>query len=103
VRLAFKYAGGVGKGGTATLFVDGKQVAEGNIPQTLMARFSLDETFDVGEDTGTPIVDDYAAKMPYRFTGTLHKFMVILQPEELTEEHRKELMEIEARAVLASH
>jgi hypothetical protein len=37
------------------------------------ARFSLDETFDVGEDTGTPVVEDYAAKMPYPFTGTLRR------------------------------
>ena len=53
VRVAFKYeGGGVGKGGTATLFVDEKQVGQGSIPQTLPARFSLDETFDVGADTG---------------------------------------------------
>jgi arylsulfatase len=99
VRVAFKYAGGgVGKGGTATMFIDGKQVAEGNIAQTLMARFSLDETFDVGEDTGTPVSEDYATKMPYRFTGTLNKFVVILEPQKLSEEERKRLLEAEAKA-----
>jgi arylsulfatase A-like enzyme len=101
VRIAFKYdGGGVGKGGTAALFVDGKQVAEGKVPQTLMARFSLDETFDVGEDTGTPVVEDYREKMPYPFTGTLKKFVVILEPQNLTEDERKRLLEAEAKASL---
>jgi arylsulfatase A-like enzyme len=101
VRIAFKYDGvGVGKGGTAILFVDGKQVAEGKVPQTLLARFSLDETFDVGEDTGTPVVEDYREKMPYQFTGTLKKIVVILEPQNLTEEERKKLFEAEAKASL---
>src|SRR5580704_9999220 len=75
VRFNFKYdGGGIGKGATGILFVDGKQVADGRIPQTVPVRFSLDETFDVGEDTGTPVVDDYVDKMPFSFTGTLKKF-----------------------------
>jgi hypothetical protein len=78
-----------------------KQVAQGRIPQTVMGRFSLDESFDVGEDTGTPVVEDYADKMPYRFTGTLKKFVVVLEPEKLTEEERKRLREEEAKAFMA--
>ena len=27
---------------------------------------------DFGEDTGTPVVDDYAAKTPYELTGQLN-------------------------------
>jgi arylsulfatase len=103
VRVAFKYAGGgIGKGATATLLVDEKQVAQGSIPQTVAARFSLDETFDVGEDTGTPVVEDYAAKMPYEFTGTLKKFGVVLEPEKLTEEERKKLLEEVAKAIMGN-
>jgi arylsulfatase len=103
VRVAFKYAGGgIGKGATATLLVDEKQVAQVSIPQTVAARFSLDETFDVGEDTGTPVVEDYAAKMPYEFTGTLKKFGVVLQPENLSEEERKKLLEEVAKAIMGN-
>jgi arylsulfatase len=102
VRVQFKYDGrGVGKGATATLFVDGQQVAQGQIPQTVPARFSLDETFDVGEDTGTPVVEDYADRMPYPFTGTLKKFVVVLEPEKLTEEERQHLREQEAKAYMS--
>jgi hypothetical protein len=104
VRVAFKYAGGgVGKGGTATLLVDEKEVAQVAIPQTLPARFSLDETFDVGADTGTPIVEDYVDKMPYAFTGTLTKLGVVLEPEKLSEQEREELHEIVAAAIMAGH
>ncbi len=102
VRFNFKYdGGGIGKGATGILFVDGKQVAEERIPQTVPICFSLDETFDVGEDTGTPVVEDYVDKMPFTFSGTLKKFVVVLEPEKLTEEERKHLLEEEARASMA--
>jgi arylsulfatase A-like enzyme len=104
VRLAFKYAGGgVGKGGTATLFVDEKRVAQGEVPRTVPARFSLDETFDVGADTGTPIAEDYAAKMPYTFTGNLHRLVVVLEPEKLSETEQHRLRELVMKAVMGGH
>jgi arylsulfatase len=103
VRVDFKYdGGGIGKGGTATLPVDGQQVAQGRIPQTVQVRFSLDETFDVREDTGTPVVEDYVDKLPFRFTGTLNKLVVVLEPMKLTEEERKRLLEEEARASMSN-
>jgi arylsulfatase len=102
VRFGFRYdGGGLGKGATGILFVDGKQVAEGRIPRTIPIRFSLDETFDVGEDTGTPVAEDYLDEMPFRFTGTLKRFVVVLEPEKLTEEERELLLEEEAQACLA--
>jgi arylsulfatase len=104
VRLGFRYdGGGYGKGATGILFVDGTQVAQGRILRTIPIRFSLGETFDIGEDTGTPVVEDYVDKMPFRFTGTLKKFVVVLEPEKLTEEERERLLEEEAQACLAVH
>ncbi len=92
ILFNFKYdGGGIGKGGTGTLLVDGKQVAEGRIENTIRARFSLDETFDVGQDTGTPVVEDYVDKMPYKFTGTLDKFVINLAPSTLTPAQAKEV------------
>jgi len=103
VRFAFKYdGGGIGKGATGTLFVDGKQVAQGPIPRSIPTRFSLDETFDVGEDTGTPVVEDYVDKMPFAFTGTLKKFVVVLEPEKLTPEEKKRMLEEEAKGAMAA-
>jgi hypothetical protein len=70
VRFKFAYnGGGIGKGATGTLLIDEKQVVQEKIPQTIGVRFSLDETFDVGEDTGTPVIEDYADKMHRIRTG----------------------------------
>ena len=43
---------------------------------------TVDETFDVGSDTRTPVNDDY--KLPFRFTGTIDKLTFNLGPEQLT-------------------
>ena len=60
VRMEFAYAGGgPGKGGNATLFVDGKKVGEGAIGATLATIFSADDGCDVGEDSGAAISPDY--------------------------------------------
>ena len=37
-------------------------------------------TFDIGEDTGTPVADDYDDKMPFKFTGVLNRVMIELKP-----------------------
>lgn len=104
VRFKFDYeGGGLGKGATGTLFVDGKEVAAGKIPKTIGIRFSLDETFDIGEDTGTPVVEDYVDEMPFEYTGELKKVVVVLKPQKLTEEQRKKLLEEEAKASMAIH
>src|SRR5208337_936874 len=63
VRMEFAYAGGgLGKGGKATLYVDGKQVGEGDIPMTLAMIFSADDGCDVGEDSGAPVSPDYGSR-----------------------------------------
>jgi hypothetical protein len=102
IRVKFEYdGGGVGKGATSTLLVDEKEVAKGRIPQTIPVRFSLDETFDVGQDTGTPVLEEYADKMPFRFKGTLNKFVVVLDPHKLSEEEQKRLHDALAKAMMA--
>ena len=58
--MEFAYdGGGLGKGGTVTLFVDGKKVGEGRVDATEPMIFSADETCDVGRDTGSPVSPDY--------------------------------------------
>jgi len=94
IKLDFKYDGpGMGKSGTGTLTVDGKQVAQGKIERTIPIRVSLDETLDCGEDTGTPVVDDYLAKMPFKFTGTLTKVVIELGKSGLAQGDQKVLDE----------
>jgi arylsulfatase len=103
IKFDFKYDGpGFGKSGTGTLSVDGKEVAQGKIERTIPVRFSLDETFDVGQDTGTPVVEDYVNKMPFKFTGTLKKVVIELGKSGLgfnDEKKLKGLVDKAARAV----
>lgn len=63
VRMEFKYdGGGLGKGGTVTLFIDGNKKGEGIIPMTQAIIFSADDGCDVGEDSGAPVSPDYGSR-----------------------------------------
>ena len=85
----FKYDGpGFGKGGTGVLKVDGKEVANQEIPHTIPSLMTIDETFDVGVDTRTP-VDDEDYQVPFRFTGTIDKVSIKLGPSELLPDNHK--------------
>ena len=53
VRMEFAYdGGGLAKGGTVALYLDGAKVGEGRVDATVPMIFSGDETADVGRDTG---------------------------------------------------
>jgi arylsulfatase len=71
--VRFDYDGGPpGSGAAVTLEVDGMTVGSGRVPTTTAYYFSFDETFNVGVDRGTPVVDDY---LPVRnaFEGLIHR------------------------------
>jgi len=91
IVVDFKYdGGGLGKGGLATLSVDGKKVADAKFDRTIPFRISADETLDIGEDTGTPVSEDY--HVPFKFTGTIHKVVILLGDEKMSQAD-KEAME----------
>jgi arylsulfatase len=78
IKFNFDYdGGGVGAGGVGRLFINDQQVAVDRIAKTIPYRLSLDETFDVGRDTGTPIVETY--QVPFTFTGNLQKVTLNLK------------------------
>jgi arylsulfatase A-like enzyme len=79
IRFVFAYDGGLGAGGTGTILVNGKTVAEGKIERTQAFIFSADEGADVGVDAGTPVTDDYKER-DNRFSGKIHKVTVELAP-----------------------
>jgi Concanavalin A-like lectin/glucanases superfamily len=80
LRFEFVYdGGGVGKGGTGRLYVNGEKVAEGRIENTVPFVFSADETEDVGEDLATPVTEDYK-EGDNKFTGAIDKVTIALTP-----------------------
>jgi arylsulfatase len=61
VRMELEYdGGGLGKGGTVRLFVDGEEVGSGRVDQTEPFMFCSDETLDVGRESGSPVTGDYS-------------------------------------------
>ena len=80
VKFQFDYdGGGLGKGGTGQLFVNGQKVADGRIERTQPFVFSADDTEDVGEDLGTPVSEDYK-EGDNKFTGTIDKVTIAVTP-----------------------
>jgi len=98
IAFDFKYDGpGPGKGGTGVLSVDGRELARKTIPHTIPLLMTIDETFDVGVDTRSPVDDSY--KVPFRFKGTINKLTFKLGPEQLSEEDRVKIQ----RALAIAH
>jgi len=80
VRMNFDYdGGGIGKGGTANLLVNGNKVASGRVEHTEGMLFSADETAGVGIDDATPVTTDYKER-DNAFTGKVLKVVVEVQP-----------------------
>jgi arylsulfatase A-like enzyme len=80
LRMNFDYdGGGLGKGGTVTLLVNGKQEASGRVERTQPMIFSADETAAVGKDDATPVTSDYK-EYDNAFTGKISKVVVAVQP-----------------------
>ncbi len=93
----FKYDGpGPGKGGTGVFTVDGKELAKKTIAHTIPLLMSIDETFDVGLDTGTGVDDSY--DLPFKFTGTIDKLTIKLGPSQMSAEEQKAAADAVARS-----
>lgn len=61
LSMAFDYdGGGVAKGGTARLFIDGREVCRGRIGRTQPLPFASDEPLEIGQDCGSPVTADYS-------------------------------------------
>ncbi len=92
----FKYDGpGPGKGGTGVLSVDGREVDRKTVPHTIPLLMSIDETFDIGLDTRTPV--DFSYDVPFAFTGTIDKLNYKLGPSQLSAEDQKKVDDAIAR------
>ncbi len=63
-------------GGTGALHVNGKKVAEVDMPKMHISTYSLAETFDVGRDTGTQVTKLYSG--PFPFKGDLDRVTITL-------------------------
>jgi arylsulfatase A-like enzyme len=87
VRMEFTYAGGgMGKGGTVSLYVDGKKVGEGKVAATAAMIFSADDGCDVGVDTGAPVSPDYGAR-GNEFNGVVKGIQLAIAEDAVSVDH----------------
>jgi arylsulfatase len=87
VRMEFAYAGGgLGKGGTVSLYVDGQKVGEGTVGATAAMIFSADDGCDVGEDTGSPVSPDYGSR-GNRFSGRVKGVQLAIAEDAESVDH----------------
>jgi len=87
VRMEFGYdGGGLAKGGTVELYLDGAKVGEGRVDATIPLVFSADETADIGRDTASPVSTDYAGETSI-FTGTVHWVQIDLGEDAEDADH----------------
>jgi len=102
VRMEFADGGGgLGKGGTATLLVNGKKVGSGRVERTQPMVFAADETAGVGIDEASPVSDDYK-EGENAFTGTIAKVVVEVEPmSALNAEQGKARKEAEFKKALS--
>ncbi|MEI7937292.1 MAG: arylsulfatase [Verrucomicrobiota bacterium] len=88
--LAFNNMSGLGRPGTGTLKVDGKEVATQKMEKTLPMILQWDESFDIGSDTLTGVNDeDY--KPPFPLTAKLNKLTIKVDRPQLSPEDIKKL------------
>jgi arylsulfatase len=96
VGFRFDYdGGGLGKGGTAALFVNGRPVGAQHVPRTASVAFTWYESFDVGLDAGTA-VGDYAS--PFPFQGEIRTVVFNVSPAKLSTAAQAEVREGERLA-----
>jgi hypothetical protein len=87
VRMEFTYdGGGLGKGGTATLYVDGKTAGEGRIKATAAMVFSADDGCDVGRDTGSAVCQEYGPR-GNAFTGVIKGVQLAIAEDARATDH----------------
>jgi arylsulfatase len=71
------------------------------LEKTIPLLLPIDETFDIGAKSGTPIDDrDYQA--PFAFTGKIDKLNISVEPPKLTPEDVKKLMDAQKAAADAN-
>ena len=98
IRVDIKYdGGGFGKGETATLFVNDKNVGQGRIDKSVPSRFGA-ESFDVGMDNGSPVSEAY--EPPFAYGGTIKTIKINIQSSTLSASDQQTARDMERAATL---
>ncbi len=90
--LAYNNVSGIGRGGTGVLKVDGAEVARQSMARSIPILLPIDEAFDIGADTGSP-VNDHDYQTPFHFSGRLTRLTLKIDRPRLSPDDIKKLEE----------
>jgi arylsulfatase len=71
IEVESKLEGPIGGPMNVVLKVNGKEVAKGRVPRAMSLHFTSNATFDIGEDTDSPVSLDYYELAPFKFNGKI--------------------------------
>ena len=71
IEIESKLAGKIGGPMDVSLKVNGKEVAQGQVPAAMSLHFTSNATFDIGTDLDSPVSLDYFDQAPFAFNGTI--------------------------------
>ena len=89
IVFTFKSDGGIGKGGSGTLLVDGKIVAQNRMEMSIPVLVPIDEGFSVTRGNVTPVSHEY--QTPFDFNGVLSELVINRIPDKLTPAQQQKL------------
>lgn len=82
-RVDVDKEGQPGVGGTVRLFLGEEQIGEGRFEKQIPFRYTVNETFDVGLDTVTPVSDEYES--PFEYSDEIKRVMIDVSPMSFQE------------------
>jgi len=71
IEVESKLVDKIGGPMNVTLKINGKAVAQGQVPAAMSLHFTSNATFDIGRDLDSPVSLDYFDKAPFAFNGTI--------------------------------
>jgi hypothetical protein len=78
--------GGMAKGGTVALYVDGQPAGTGRVEHTEPMVFSADETCDIGHEAGSLVTEEYGPS-DNAFSGRMHWVEIDLGDDAADADH----------------
>jgi hypothetical protein len=70
-----------GAGGIGRIYINDEKVGEAQIPRTAKFHYSLDESFDIGRDSASPVSEEYKAGAQFA-GGTIERVLIDLEGEK---------------------
>ncbi|MCM2350907.1 MAG: arylsulfatase [Bacteriovoracaceae bacterium] len=76
LQVSSKLQGGTGSSMLVTVKINDKETGKIGVPQTGSSVFTYSDSFDVGRDSYSPVIEDYYARAPFEYNNVINSFVV---------------------------